>query len=48
VTIGAEAIVLPGTVVGDGARILPKSVVNGRVAAGATVGGIPARPVVSP
>ena len=45
VEIGADAIILPGVMIGDGARVLPNSVVNARVAAGVTAGGIPARPV---
>ena len=45
VMIGADAIILPGATIGDGARILPNSVVNANVASGATVSGIPARPV---
>lgn len=43
VVVGAGAIILPGAVIGDGARVLPNSVVNAKVAAGATVVGIPAR-----
>lgn len=42
--IGANAIILPGATIGQGARVLPNSVVNASVAAGVTVGGIPARP----
>jgi acetyltransferase-like isoleucine patch superfamily enzyme len=45
VSIGEESIVLPGAIVGDGARVMPHSVVNSKVAAGVTVSGIPARPV---
>ena len=45
VSIGAESIILPGAILGDGARVMPHSVVNSKVAAGATVSGIPARPV---
>ena len=45
VVIGAEAIILPGTTLGDGARVLPNSVVNASVAPGVTVSGIPARPL---
>src|SRR6185369_17590147 len=44
VAIGAGSIVLPGAVIGDGARVLADSVVNGKVAPGVTVTGIPARP----
>jgi maltose O-acetyltransferase len=45
VSIGEESIVLPGAILGDGARVMPHSVVNSKVAAGVTVSGIPARPV---
>ncbi len=45
VSIGAESIILPGAVLGDGARVMPGSVVNAKVAAGTTVSGIPARPL---
>jgi maltose O-acetyltransferase len=45
VVIGAGAIILPGAKIGDAARVLPGSVVNGNVVAGATVSGIPARPL---
>ena len=42
-SIGENAIVLPGANIGAGARVLANSVVNGTVAPGATVSGIPAR-----
>jgi acetyltransferase-like isoleucine patch superfamily enzyme len=45
VQVGTNVIILPGVVIGDGARVLPDSVVNASVAAGAFVSGIPARPV---
>ena len=45
VEIGAAAIILPGTTIGDAARVLPNSVVNGNVAPGVTVSGVPARPL---
>lgn len=45
VEVGSESIILPGAKIGDGARVLPGSVVNSAVAPGVTVGGIPARPV---
>jgi acetyltransferase-like isoleucine patch superfamily enzyme len=45
VAIGAESIILPGVTIGEGARVLPNSVVTGNVAAGITVSGIPARPL---
>lgn len=45
VEIGVDAIILPGANIGDGARVLHNSVVNGTVAPGATVSGIPARPL---
>jgi acetyltransferase-like isoleucine patch superfamily enzyme len=44
VSIGAGAIILPGAMIGDAARVLPESVVNVSVAPGVTVGGMPARP----
>jgi acetyltransferase-like isoleucine patch superfamily enzyme len=44
VSIGEESIVLPGAILGDGARVMPHSVVNSKVAAGIAVSGIPARP----
>jgi acetyltransferase-like isoleucine patch superfamily enzyme len=44
VVIAADAIILPGTTIGDGARVLANSVVNASVAPGVTVSGIPARP----
>jgi acetyltransferase-like isoleucine patch superfamily enzyme len=47
VDVGAEAIILPGATIGDGARVLPNSVVNTNVAPGVTVSGIPARPLRS-
>jgi maltose O-acetyltransferase len=45
VVIDADAIILPGTTIGDGARVLANSVVNASVAPGVTVSGIPARPL---
>lgn len=45
VEIGADAIILPGTTIGDGVCVLPNSVVNTSVAAGLKVSGIPARPL---
>ncbi|MEJ0099057.1 MAG: acyltransferase [Pseudomonadota bacterium] len=45
VQVGADVIILPGATLGDGARVLPNSVVNAAVAAGITVSGIPARPL---
>jgi maltose O-acetyltransferase len=45
VDVGADAIILPGAKIGDGARVLPNSVVNATVAPGVTVSGIPARPL---
>jgi len=45
VAIGADAIILPGATIGDGARVLANSVVNSSVAPGVTVSGIPARPL---
>lgn len=45
VVVGVDSIILPGVTIGDGARVFPNSVVNGSVAAGVTVSGIPARPL---
>lgn len=47
VVIGAGAIVLPGAEIGDGVTVVAKSVVSGSMAvpAGATIGGVPARPI---
>ncbi|MBF0170225.1 MAG: acyltransferase [Nitrospinae bacterium] len=43
--IGAGSSLLDGVTVGEGAVVLPGSVVTADVAAGAAVGGVPARPV---
>jgi acetyltransferase-like isoleucine patch superfamily enzyme len=45
VEVGMNSIILPGVKIGDGARVLANSVVNASVSAGATVSGIPARPL---
>jgi serine O-acetyltransferase len=45
VTVGAGALVLGGVTVGDGATIAAGAVVVANVPAGATVAGVPARPV---
>jgi acetyltransferase-like isoleucine patch superfamily enzyme len=42
-TIGARSLLCPGARVGDGAIVAPTSVVRAEVAAGARVGGNPAR-----
>ncbi|MEF8814870.1 MAG: acyltransferase [Halovenus sp.] len=43
--VGAGATILPGVVVGDGARIAANSLVAEDVPAGTTVAGVPATPV---
>ena len=43
--VGAGAIVLPGVTIGPDARVAANSLVTDDVAAGATVAGVPARPV---
>ncbi|HKQ71155.1 MAG TPA: acyltransferase [Polyangiaceae bacterium] len=45
VSIGSRVTILRGSEIGDGARIASGSVVSGHVPAGATVAGVPARPV---
>ena len=48
VIIGAWSMILPGTIIGDGAVVEPHSVVSGAIAAGVTVTGNPATPRVRP
>ncbi len=43
--LGAHVTVLPGAIIGPGARVRAGSVVHGSVPAGATVAGVPAAPV---
>lgn len=43
VWVGAQAIILAGSLIGDGAVVAAGSVVNGVVAPGTIVGGVPAR-----
>jgi maltose O-acetyltransferase len=45
VAIGARVTILRGSEIGDGARVASGSVVSGRVPPGASVAGVPARPV---
>jgi acetyltransferase-like isoleucine patch superfamily enzyme/acyl carrier protein len=45
VHIGQRAVVLRGSVIGDGARIADGSVVSGEIPAGAKVAGVPAREI---
>ena len=46
VWLGANVVVLAGVVIGDGATVGASAVVTTKVDAGATVVGIPARPIV--
>lgn len=45
VTVGARVTILRGSVIGAGAELLSGCVVSGPIAAGAIVGGVPARPL---
>lgn len=45
VTVGPHTLLMPGTTIGDGARIDAGSIVSGRVPAGAHFGGNPAGPI---
>jgi acetyltransferase-like isoleucine patch superfamily enzyme len=45
VWVGANAVILRGSRIGDGAVVAAGAVVRGDVAAGARVGGVPARPL---
>ena len=47
VWIGRGAIILPGVCIGDGATVAANAVVTHDVLAGSTVGGIPAKPLLS-
>jgi len=46
--IGANAVILPGTILEDFVTVAAGSVVNGRVESGATVAGVPARAIGDP
>lgn len=48
VFLGSHAMVMPGTIVGDGARIGARTVVSGKVPAGATFFGIPGEMLAEP
>lgn len=48
VTLGDGVVVLKGSRIGRGARVLPNSVVSGAIVADAVVGGVPARKVRAP
>lgn len=45
VTVGHYAILLPGTYLQTGARVMPRTVISRRIPAGATVGKPPTRPL---
>jgi acetyltransferase-like isoleucine patch superfamily enzyme/acyl carrier protein len=47
VMVGARVTILRGSIIGDNARIMSGSMVSGAVPSGATVGGVPARIVLT-
>jgi maltose O-acetyltransferase len=45
VNLGSGVVVIRGAVIGDGVRVAPNSLVNGTIAPGLSVGGVPAEPL---